>query len=83
MKHMESATRWAAWRFLDPTDPRVTEDRRVPRATWVNQESLDRKDDRETPASKAPLDSRDRRVCLASRERRVNLDRMVGRERLA
>lgn len=62
-------------------DPRVTEDRRVPRATWVSQESLDRKDDRETLASKAPLDSQDPRVCLASRERRVNSDRMVGRER--
>lgn len=53
----------------------------MPRATWVSQESLDRKDDRETLASKAPLDSQDPRVCLASRERRVNSDRMVGRER--
>lgn len=55
----------------------------MPKATWVSQENLDRKDDRETLASKAPSDSQDPRVCLASRERRVNLDRMVGREHLA
>lgn len=62
-------------------DPRVTEARRVPRATWVSQESLDRKDDREILALKAPLDSQDPRVCLASRERRVNSDPMAGRGR--
>lgn len=53
----------------------------MPRATWASQESLDRKDDRETLALKAPLDSQDPRVCLASRERRVISDQMVGRER--
>lgn len=55
----------------------------MPKATWVSQESLDKKDDRETLASKALLDFQDPRVCLASRERRVNLDQMVGRERPA
>lgn len=52
----------------------------MPRATWESQENLDKRDDRETLASKAPLDSQDPRVCLASRERRVNLDQTVGRE---
>lgn len=54
-------------------------DRRVLRATWVNQENQDRKGDRETPASRGPLDSPDQRVFLASKERRVNLEPTAGR----
>lgn len=51
----------------------------MPRATWVSQESLDRRGDREIQALKAPLDSQDLRVFLASKERRANLELMVGR----
>lgn len=67
-------------RFLDLPDPRATVARRVPKATWGSQESLDRRGGREIRASKAPLDSQDPRVFLASKERRVNLELMVGRE---
>lgn len=58
-------------------------DRRVPRATWVNLESLDRRDDRGIQASKAPLDSQDPRVFLVSKERRENLEPMGGRAPVA
>lgn len=51
----------------------------MPRATWASQESLDRRGDRETQALKAPLDSRDPRVFLVSKERRVNLEPTGGR----
>lgn len=46
----------------------------MPRATWASPESQDRRDGRETPASKAQLDSQDLRVFLVSKERRVNLE---------
>lgn len=49
----------------------------------MSQESLGRKDDREIRASKAPLDSRDPRVFLVSKERRVNLELTGGRGPLA
>lgn len=54
-------------------------DRRVPRATWVSQESPDRRGDREIQASRAPLDSQDPRVFQGSKERRVNLELTVER----